>query len=353
MVQFVWPLTILGREWQSLTCPANTTQKSNGMEENNTPDQPSEIETLRSGPKRYQWMRWLGTLASIALLVYLLEKHGWNELLESLQRISWPYFLLAFVMVFLSRMAVIGRWYILLHSARVEISFWDAVRLVFSGLFASNFLPTTIGGDLVRFLGAVRLNLDAATCAASLVVDRLIGMAGMASVLPLGLVTFFGQPAPASQTLWPSGMVAAALPGWDKIRQKALKALASLWQAVRLWIGRPGSLLLALVCTWGHMLSTFLAVWILLVGMGESISFWMVAGLWSMTYFITLLPVSVNGMGVQEISIAFLFTNYGKVSMPSVLAMAILIRALYALMSLPGALFLPTLIQPARRNSSH
>ncbi|MBW6474542.1 MAG: hypothetical protein K0B14_15555 [Anaerolineaceae bacterium] len=49
-------------------------------------------------------------------------------------------------------------------------------------------MPTTIGGDVVRLAGAMRLGIGGSLAAASLMVDRLIGMAGMAMAAPLGLV---------------------------------------------------------------------------------------------------------------------------------------------------------------------
>ena len=137
------------------------------------------------------WIRWLGTLISLGLLIYWLADHGLQSILESLQSLPWTYFLLAMVLVMISRLAVCGRWYVLLRGAQLNISLWEAVRLVFSGLFASNFLPTTVGGDVVRFFASVRMNIDAATAAASLIVDRLVGVLGMATTLPIGLVTMF------------------------------------------------------------------------------------------------------------------------------------------------------------------
>ncbi len=68
-----------------------------------------------------------------------------------------------------------------------KISFRQSLRITFAGLFASNFLPTTIGGDVVRLAGAIQYELDAATSTASLVVDRLVGMAGMAMMVPFSL----------------------------------------------------------------------------------------------------------------------------------------------------------------------
>jgi len=45
-------------------------------------------------------------------------------------------------------------------------------------------LPTTIGGDVLRLAGAVRLGLSTSLAAASLVVDRLVGMTGMVLMVP-------------------------------------------------------------------------------------------------------------------------------------------------------------------------
>ena len=53
------------------------------------------------------------------------------------------------------------------------------------------FLPSTIGGDVVRYLGGIQLDNQKIKCAGSLIMDRLVGMFGMALVLPFGLVYLF------------------------------------------------------------------------------------------------------------------------------------------------------------------
>ncbi len=321
------------------------------MADSPSPQAGSDQPVFSSKARKISWLRIAGTLLAVALLAYLIVEQGWQALVDSLARISWPYFAAALLLVLLSRLATVGRWHVLLRSAEVHISLWQSLRLVFAGLFAANFLPTTIGGDLVRFAGGVRLRLDAAVVAASLVMDRLVGMAGMATVLPLGLVRFFNLPLAAWPSTEPVSQLALPLSlgrafQWgrrtlDRLRQ-------SLMHAARLWLSRPRQLLLAYLFTWGHMLATFLTVWLIFRALGESISFWWVAGLWSMGYFITLLPISINGLGVQEVALTYLFTNYGGVSLQAVLAMALLMRALPILASLPGAAFLPGLLQPEK-----
>jgi uncharacterized membrane protein YbhN (UPF0104 family) len=272
------------------------------------------------------------------LLIYLLSRQGWPEITSAAGQIAWWRFVIAFLLVMISRFAVAGRWHVLMHSAGTGITPRQSIRLTFAMLFSSNFLPTTIGGDVVRLAGAIRLGFDQAISLASLVVDRLVGMTGMAMALPFGIPAYihYLTSSPASTTLtipWLNPIV-------DKIRRFSLE----LKQALKVWLDKPGSLLGALGFTWVHMLCTFAMVWVLLGGMGERISFWLVMGLWSATYFVTLLPISINGMGIQELAMTFFYVAMGGISQSSGLTLALLMRLLQMIASLPGALFIPDIL---------
>ncbi len=293
----------------------------------------------------------VGSVLSLALFVFLIYKQGWGDFAEALSRLPVHYFFIALGLTLLSRIAVSLRWFALLHSAKVKLSLWQSLRLTFMGLFASNFLPTTVGGDLVRMAGAVYLHIDAGVSAASLVVDRLVGMAGMASLAPFGLAIVLrpaGQAAPVS-TRWAAGLLAglARLPGFGWAYQKVEKFSRSLLRSAVYWLRHPAGLAWALLCTYGHMLFTFLTIWLLLLGMHQPLSFWWIAALWSLNYFFTtLVPVSINGLGLQEVSITTLYSHFGGVSTEAGLALAVLMRVLPLLASLPGALFLTDILRP-------
>jgi uncharacterized membrane protein YbhN (UPF0104 family) len=260
---------------------------------------------------------------------------GWSEILAAAGQIAWWRFLLALLLVMVSRFAVTGRWHTLMHSAGTGITPSQSIRLTFAMLFSSNFLPTTIGGDVVRLAGAIHLGFDQAISLASLVVDRLVGMTGMAMALP------FGIPAYVHHTEALTVTSALFIPWIAPLREKIFRFLRQLMQALKIWLNKPSSLLGALGFTWVHMLCTFSMVSILLAGMGEQISFWSVMGLWSATYFVTLLPISINGMGVQELAMTFFYVALGGISQSSGLTLALLMRILQMVASLPGAFFIP------------
>lgn len=284
------------------------------------------------------WLRWFGTILAVGLLIYLLSQQGWSEITSAAKQIAWWRFVVAIILVVISRFAVAGRWHILMRSARTGITTRQSIRLTFAMLFSSNFLPTTIGGDVVRLAGAIRLGFDQAISLASLVVDRLVGMTGMAMALP------FGIPAYILHLRSPSAASMAVIPWLDPLLQKTKKFFQDLLQALQVWQKQPKSLVEALGFTWIHMLCTFGIVKLLLGGMGEQISFWLVMGLWSATYFVTLLPISINGMGVQELAMTLFYVTLGGISQSSGLTLALLMRLLQMVASLPGALFIPDIL---------
>jgi uncharacterized membrane protein YbhN (UPF0104 family) len=294
---------------------------------------------------RSSLFRWLGTVISLALMIYLLSKQGWAEIWRSIQSIPWAYFVIALVLMLISRLTVVGRWYALLRGAEQKISIRDTLWLVFAGLFATNFLPTTIGGDVIRLAGAVKRKLDPPVVTASLLADRLIGVVGMTTLLPVGLpylltvheTGFIQEPLSAMAALGFRGKVSS----WYS---KGLNFARSTMNALAIWLKRPSALIKALLWTYGHQVALFTTIWVLFMGMHQAISWWVVAGLWIFNYYITLLPVSINGLGVQELSIAYIYTQFGGVSSDSALVMAIIIRLLYMLASLPGALALPEIL---------
>lgn len=287
-----------------------------------------------------------GSLLALVLLALLIRQQDWAAFWQALKQISWLSFGLVTGLMLASRLAVSGRWHILLRSGGVEIAWVQTARITFAGLFLSNFLPTTIGGDVARLAGALRLGYDRVVSLASLVVDRLVGMAGM-GMAALSLLVYIPRILPGINQWLDLGRLSANVLGsiWiGKAAARLKHVLVRLWQALALWLHHPCGLLAALGFTWVHMLCTFGILWVLLRELGEPLPFWLVAGLWAVTYFITLVPVSVNGLGVQELSITFLFTTLGGVSSAAGLTLALFMRLLPMLASVPGALFLPGIL---------
>jgi uncharacterized membrane protein YbhN (UPF0104 family) len=299
-------------------------------------------------------LRLLGTLLGLGLTFVLLRQQGWEEILVALRQVSALELALALGLTLVSRLCVVGRWHVLLRSGGVPIPLHYSTGLTFAGLFASNFLPTTIGGDVLRMAGAMQMGYNRAVCLASIAADRLVGMAGMFMVLPFGLV-------PLARTL--TAVQAAALPMLSAIEGPAPSSdegstpwargkrfLKRTLEALRVWLRKPTALAASFGFTCGHMLCTFLSLSIILGALGEQVPLYLIGGLWSVAYFVTLIPVSINGYGVQELSLVWLFTNVAGVSLTDSLLLALMIRVLQMVASLPGAFYLPSVLAAMDRS---
>jgi uncharacterized membrane protein YbhN (UPF0104 family) len=281
--------------------------------------------------KRQLLLRLLGTLIAIGLIILLVREGGWSEVLSAFKQVSFARIVSGLILILISRFFVSVRWYILMRSGNVKIPFTDSIALTFTGLFANNFLPTTIGGDVVRLAGAMQLGYDRAVCLASLAADRIVGMLGVCFTLPFGLF-------PSLHIL---GHGVAHSFVFSTLFTKVTDLIKRTLQTFSIWLKHPMALLAALGCTWGHMLCNFLMLYILIEGLGGHVGFWLIAGLWSLAYFVTLIPISINGLGVQELSQTFLFSAVGGLSTPASLTIAVLFRAFYIAASLIGAFYLP------------
>lgn len=279
-------------------------------------------------------LRLLGTLVATLLIVLLIQQEGWSEIVEAVKQISLASFLLALVSLLISRLFVIARWHVLLQSGGVKIPFSRSAELTLMGLFASNFLPTTIGGDVVRLTGVMQMGFDRAICLASIAADRIIGLVGMALVVPFGLIPAWNSLGQAAQN---SLALMATLERPIRFARRTLQTFST-------WLHQPRALIVSLLCTFGNMLFIFASVYILIEGLGGHVSFWLVAGLWSISYFITLIPISINGLGVQELALAYFFLHVGSLTAATSLSMAVLIRIIFMFASLPGAVFLPSIL---------
>lgn len=271
------------------------------------------------------WLRLLGSALSGGLIVVLLAQN-WQNVLAALRQVTAADLLLALGLVFASRLFTVARWHTLLRAGGLPISFGESLSLTFTGLFASNFLPTTIGGDAVRLAGITQRGYDGAVALASLAADRLVNMAGMSLAAPLGLWQVWG----ASQAFV---LPAFAQKIWGFLRRTA----ASL----TLWLHKPQSLALSFLFALAHMLCMFSANYVLLHALGGELPLWRIIGLFSLSYFIGLLPVSVNGYGWQEFATSSLLATLGGVDLSVSATVAIFHRLLMLTASLPGALTLP------------
>lgn len=292
---------------------------------------------VKPKPTWTTYLKYAGTLLSLGLLVWLLWKQDWQILLASIEQLSIAVLLSALALALCGQVWNACRWWILLRGQKISLGFLQAAKLTFAGLFASNFLPGTIGGDVVRVLGVMPRSGSRVAGAASVIVDRVISVFGMLFILPFSwpIVNEFiaNQHEEVMIGFISWGSIFSALP------ERLKRALKRLQKALLIWAKNPLSLFMALVASWIGVALYLLAVWLVARDLGIAVSLIEVAGATGLSYFATMIPISISGYGIRELMVFGLYTQLGATPEQAA-ALALITRIILLLVSLPGAFWL-------------
>jgi uncharacterized membrane protein YbhN (UPF0104 family) len=285
------------------------------------------------------WVRWIGTILSLGLFVWLMTRLDWQSLLKQLADLNPWMLALALGLYLASHAFNTLRWCALLWAHGVSITFWQAFRISWSGIFASNFLPSTIGGDGLRMVAILPYTKSKSVALGSVALDRLINMAAMACLLPLPVLVFGSKL---------NTLLALAFP-FD-LRKLAEKYFPKIAGAVREWASRPAAFGWAFLAAWPSNLILMLANIIVAHQLGMEISFVQIMAVQTVAYFVSVVPISVNGYGVREVTLTTLFTALGA-TLEQASTMAVLTRFMAVLVTVPGALWVSSVASDVAENA--
>lgn len=297
-------------------------------------------------------------LVSLGLLAWLALRFDWTSVLDALRAVPWFVSGLGILLMILAQMLGARRLQLLLAAQEIHIGYLYSLRLTFAGLFASNFLPSTVGGDAVKVLALARGGHGTGTPVACVVADRLINLVAILFLVPtVAAVPELFEPRITSAIGF--GTVGLALGGGllagviysmcqhaprplkainpgSTLRSRGRRFLDSISMIAVRWAAKPGMLLVALGLSWASVLAAILAVWVAGQGLGIGVGFVHLTAVMVLVYFATLLPVSFNGLGLQEVSLVYLLSRLGAAP-EQALALAVSSRLFLVGTSLLGA----------------
>ena len=128
---------------------------------------------------------------SAVLLAWLFCKIDFHHMWEAVKGSDGRYMTAAGLIFLGINFLVLWRWRILMKALDLKAGRFSSVRWFFIGLFCNLFLPTSIGGDVVKGLGLSKETGDRPKVFASIVLDRLMGFSGI--VIVAAGAFFFGR----------------------------------------------------------------------------------------------------------------------------------------------------------------
>lgn len=193
--------------------------------------------THSSARRTLGWL--LKVVVSIALLTWLFSKPETRETLSGVNAATAGAVAVA-VVAYLGAMLLNAlKWWLLLAASGWPVRFGECLRITLIGMFANFFLPTSIGGDLLRVGLLSRDGVPASVGALTVFLQRFTGLIAMLLIGLVGMVLASGAGTAAQQeVLYTSAVVTVLL----------LAGLGLVWYAEQRWtasarlpaaLGRP------------------------------------------------------------------------------------------------------------------
>ena len=292
---------------------------------------------------------------SVILLVVLFSRIDVAQLWATARLASVPWLAAALAVFAASTFVAVWRWNLLLKAQHIAIGFPSLLGTFLVSTYFNNFLPSNIGGDVVR-IGDTGRHVNSKTLAATIVLmDRILGLIARVFVAALG-ASAIGRFHHTTAPIWPAWLWAAFLAG-AAATTPAVFAPAGFGRLLRPltvfhpeWVGdriatltgalarfgaEPGVLVSAFagaIFVQGSLVLFYFAV---AYALHLDIAFWDLAVVVPMSFVVQLLPVSVGGFGVREAFFSYYFHRIGQPIEDAVL-LSLVAQALLMLFSLTG-----------------
>ncbi len=316
--------------------------------------------------RRVSLPRILRFAVAIGLTAYILWKVHPGEVLRVTTAADWRWLGGAIVLVFADRTLMAYRWIVLLRAltpgSRPPLG--AVMRVFFVSSFVGTFLPS-VGGDLYRAYSLSRLEVSPVESAASVLMDRMLGIM---SIVVVGLAALPAAPdAARNGWLLITLAIASAACGVAAVAVFSHQAAAAA-QAVtaRLPQGRARHLALGLIdsvrsysrhrreltgvlgMSIGVQIVRVLQAWCLGRALGMETGIVMYFVFIPIVLLIMLLPITISGLGTSQGAFGWLFGTIGVPGAAAV-ALSILFVALGVVGNLPGGVLYVIGSRDARR----
>jgi len=280
----------------------------------------------------------------------IFSRVDWPELLRSLRQAQGGLLVGSIILFLMRNLFSALRWQALLLAKGKKVHIFNLVRFYLLANFWGFFFPTAIGGDVPRGLYLNGLIDNVEESVSSIVVERILGVI---AILLLAYVAFIGSLNHlVANYYWPILFVSLLIFGltaglfsfpvtWlqnsplfkSKIGLKMLGGLQSLQDYKQY----PKALVSALLFSIIFQLMMIICIFLMGLAIGETTDFFYYLLFIPIVWVVSLLPISLNGLGTREGTFVYLFSLIGM-SSESATLLSILNLLLLVLQGLLGAI---------------
>ncbi len=318
--------------------------------------------------KQSSFLSLLVRLGVAGLACWLIAKDlDFVELKQTFSQFHISWLILA-CFVFTGGLSIIGfRWWLFMRAQKIEIPVFMAVKLTFLGQFFTNFMPSAVGGDLIRAWYVSRYTHRKLQAALGVLVDRVMGLA---STFILAMTSYFlfmrGQgllkierkstgsiqafleklPVSIPHLVLLSvlvlgiGFVFSGIfdlkPVFRKLYDHVKHVTVQFKEVMLVYYHHPLVLIFGLTATIFLQSMVIISYWLIGrdLGMTAGLRYYFV--FFPLIWVVGSIPISIAGLGILEGGLVLLFVQFTGAAPEAVIALALCQRLTWVFGSIPG-----------------
>ncbi|MHB1346004.1 MAG: lysylphosphatidylglycerol synthase transmembrane domain-containing protein [Candidatus Humimicrobiaceae bacterium] len=291
----------------------------------------------------------LRIIVSLGLIIYLVltQFRDFRTIASTLKDISLPLIILSAATHIYGIWITAYRWQSLLKTQGVRLSILSLSASTLVGLFFNNFLPTSIGGDVYRAYDVTKKSdLPMSSSISILVVERLSGIIASAAFAAAAL--FLGFTAIGEKSiiipiliflaasififfliLNPNILGLHRLAKKVKLLQKIIDKLSNVYNTFLSFKKYKWTLVRVIIFSLTLQFAVIVNYWLASKSLGIPLNLEVFIFIVPVVSIISMLPISLGGIGVREGSLVFLMVSLGaqnaKAAMCSLLLFTMLL----------------------------
>lgn len=290
------------------------------------PPENAAAQTSALPPARSSWRTLVRALlrigGSVLVLALLFRFLPLGQVWAALRLLPAELWLFALACYLLAHVVAVGKWRMMVNLAGAGLTFTQAARCYFAGLFSTLFLPSIVGGDVVRAGLALRLGRSKAAVLLGGLIDRMLDVTALIILTTIGALLAPRALNPASRYVFVRVAVAVMVAGVFVIATLTLfparhfsfgirRKLVRVRKAWHSLLRQPHYVLAALtlaVAVQGSFVVLTLCI-AAACDLHLPLRAWLFA--WPLAKLSALLPVTQGGIGVREAALAALLVPFG------------------------------------------
>ena len=303
-------------------------------------------------PMKKKISPFLRTAVSLLLIIVLLYimRGRYGDIMKALKNTDMYVFALAFAAFMAASTVASFRMKLIIEAQGIDLTFREALSLTLIGYFFNNFLPTSIGGDVVKAHYLSKHSRDTAGSYTSIFVDRAVGLVTMVFMAFAALILAGANIVDRGLAMTICTITALSVMGIIFLANRKFAKkfsalivlvkpietqLRNLYESTDKYRRRSGLMIVALCISVISQLFYFTCYGILALSIGSKIPVIDLLLKMPIVGMMSLLP-SINGLGVREGAMVVLFGPL--IGKENALAISILMIMLLLITSVIGGI---------------